>query len=90
MSTSFAEVMQGAIGLGYWAVGLFFFNFWKRTRDRFFALFATAFWTLFIERVLLILIDPLNEVRPLVYCARLLAFCVIILAIVVKNNSPES
>jgi hypothetical protein len=35
--------LWGASAAASWAIGLFFLRFWRDTRDRFFAMFATAF-----------------------------------------------
>jgi hypothetical protein len=80
-------VISGAILLGYWAVALFFLRFWKKTGDRFFLVFACAFGMLCVERLLLVMIDPTNEKLPYVYIARLLAYLLIITAIVDKNRA---
>lgn len=36
-------MLTGAIALASLLVGLFFFRFWRQTRDRFFLYFALAF-----------------------------------------------
>jgi hypothetical protein len=43
----------GAILLGCWAIGLFFFRYWRQTRERLFCHFGAAFQLLVIERVVL-------------------------------------
>jgi hypothetical protein len=78
--------VSGAILLGCWAIGVFFFRFRRRSGDRFFAFFGWAFWLLAIERFLLLLFDPGNEVRPYVYLVRLVAFLFILYAIIDKNR----
>jgi uncharacterized membrane protein len=85
---AFHAFMSGAIALGFLAIGLFFLSFWRRTRDRLFALFATAFFLLAVERVILVLVSPEYEFRPYIYVVRLLAFLVIIAAIVDRNRRP--
>lgn len=81
--------LSGGIFVGYWAIGLFFFNFKQRTGDRFFAFFGWAFWLLAAERLLLVLIGPREEVRPYVYIIRLIAFLMIAYAIFDKNRSSS-
>jgi hypothetical protein len=38
------QVLTGAIAVGWLLAGLFFFRFWRHTRDRFFLWFALSFW----------------------------------------------
>lgn len=80
------SVISGAILLGYWAIGVFFSRFWRAKGDRFLGFFAIAFWLLAIERLLLILVDLENEMRPYVYTVRLVAFLFILYAILDKNR----
>ncbi|MCY1073536.1 DUF5985 family protein [Archangium lansingense] len=67
--------------------GLFFLRFWKKTRDRFFAFFAASFWLMGLHRVVLMamrLTDSENVVAA--YLIRLVAFVLILVAIVDKNR----
>lgn len=84
-----AQFMAGALVLAYWAIGYFFLRFWKKTRDRFFRVFAWAFWVLAIERVILLFISADFEFRPFVYLVRLTAFLLILWAIFEKNRSAS-
>ena len=86
--SSFNYAISGAIFLGYWAIGLFFFRFRRRTHDAFFGYFGCAFWLLTVERVLLIL-GPTEEVKPYVYSIRLVAFLFILYAIYHKNRDEK-
>ena len=65
---------SGALMLGFAALGCFFYEFFRRTRDRLFLFFALAFVLLAIERVVLILITSDNEIHFMVYTVRLCAF----------------
>ncbi len=69
------------------AAGLFFFRFWRESRDRLFAFFGAAFWVLALSWGLLALIDPADERRPYVYAIRLVAFLLMIVGMVDKNRS---
>jgi hypothetical protein len=80
------EFLAGIATCGSWGVAVFFFRFWTDTRDRFFALFATAFVVLSINWLLLAVLHPSNESRPFFYLLRLAAFGLIILAVVDKNR----
>jgi Family of unknown function (DUF5985) len=68
--------------------GLFFLRFWRTTRDRLFALFGTAFFILGIQRLLLSVTRTIVEDQAIFYTLRLLAFAIIIVAIVDKNRRP--
>lgn len=91
-SDALQQALSGAILLAYVVVALFFLRFWKKTFDRLFLLFSVAFSTLAVERFLLILVDPTHELRPYVYSVRLVAFVLILAAILDKNRKlpPDS
>jgi hypothetical protein len=82
-----APLLAGAILAGYLIAGLFFLRFWRRTRDRLFLSFAAAFWLLAINQLLIGLLGSSAEASAPLYLLRLLAFGLIILAIVGKNVS---
>jgi hypothetical protein len=80
------QMLLGAIALASIVAGQFFFSFWRRTRDRFFLLFALSFWAEGLSRVYTGLMETLLEDNPGTYLIRLLAYSLIILAIVDKNR----
>lgn len=83
--------LSGAALMGGWVCGLFFFRFWRKTRDRFFLVFGLAFWTLAIERVGLVFVNPTIEDRqPVIYLIRLLAFLLILYAVWEKNRPARA
>jgi hypothetical protein len=79
--------LHGAIMTGCAACGLFFVRFWKTSRDRLFLWFAFAFWVMAFERVMLALVHPRDEFKPYVFLIRLVAFAMIVVAIVDKNRA---
>jgi hypothetical protein len=81
--------LWGASAVASWSAGLFFLRFWRDTHDRFFALFCAAFWALSLNWLGLAVTDPPDEARTMLYLVRLVAFLLIIAAIVDKNRSPE-
>jgi hypothetical protein len=81
-----ALMLTGAIAFGWAVAGLFFFRFWKHTRDRFFLYFAASFWIESLNRVSLGLLVDNNESNPLSYVVRLVAYGLILLAIWQKNR----
>jgi hypothetical protein len=68
---------------------LFFVRFWRQTADPLFARFATAFALLGVHWFFLAATTPEQELRPLLYGIRLLAFVVIIAAIAEKNRARK-
>ncbi|MBK0393489.1 DUF5985 family protein [Ramlibacter algicola] len=80
------DVLAGAIAAGWLVAGLYFFRFWRRTRDRFFLLFAISFWIESADRVALALVPFASENEPLFYVPRLMAYGLILLAIWRKNR----
>ncbi len=86
MKEALNQFLSGAIMMACWVAGLFFFRFWKKTADRLFAIFAVAFWMLAVERLTLVMIREVDEVRGYVYVIRLFAFLLILWAIVDKNR----
>ena len=85
-----SDVLYGATAMGCVVIALFFFRFWRQTADRLFAAFALAFGLFAVNRFVLGLLDETDEARPLVYVVRLLAFLVIIAAVLDKNLRPAS
>lgn len=81
------EFLSGALMMCFVAISLFFARFWISTKDKLFASFSISFAVLAIERLCLIELDPAHEARSFVYVARLLAFILIIYAIVDKNKN---
>jgi hypothetical protein len=76
----------GALAMGYWVAGLIFLRSWVRTRDRLLAAFAIAFWMLALVRISLMLTHETVEHKPYIYGFRLMAYVIILLAIVDKNR----
>ena len=79
-------LLAGAIGMAAFVAGLFFLRFWRHTRDRFFLFFAVSFWIEGAHRVLLFYYFGHDEATPLAYLPRLVAYGLIIAAIVDKNR----
>jgi uncharacterized membrane protein HdeD (DUF308 family) len=78
--------IAGATSLAYLAAGLFFLRFWKETRDRLFAMFALAFAVLGVNRILLSYFAEPHEARSVLFLVRLLAYVLILVAVVDKNR----
>lgn len=84
------EFLSGMAAAGSLGAGLFFLRLWRDTRDRFFALFGFAFWALAANWIALVWMAPASEHRHYFYLIRLLAFLLIVVAIVDKNRSYPS
>jgi len=83
---SLNQLMLGAIAMGFVVAGLFFFRFWDQGRDRFFLLFALSFLAEGGNRVALALTPRPSEGSAVIYLIRLLAFLLILAAILDKND----
>lgn len=83
------DFLMGGIAVGSLVAGLFFFRFWTHTRDRFFIFFALSFWLEAVNRVAMILFLEPNEDAPGHYIVRLVAYGLIIAAIVHKNRASR-
>ena len=81
--------ISGAIAMGYIVGGIFFLRFWRDTRDRLFAWFGAAFFLLALQRIALECTRDVSERATLWYFVRLLAFLIIIYAIVDKNRPQK-
>ena len=79
--------VYGMVTMGYLVAGLFFMKFWARGRDPLFIIFASAFWLLAAAQILLAILEIPREEQGWVYILRLLAFALIIVAIIHKNIS---
>ena len=82
--------MLGAIVMACVVASLFFLRFWRKTRDRLFALFSAAFCLLAVNWVALAFMSGDEVVRTVLYAVRLVAFVVILGAIVDKNRARAS
>ena len=79
------DMLTGAIAMASTVIALFFLRFWRNTRDRFFLYFALSFGIEGAHRVYSALTYQNAEDSPLHYLVRLLAYGLIIWAILEKN-----
>jgi hypothetical protein len=82
-----AEFVSGGTAIAAFVIALFLFRYWRDTLDLLFLMFAGGFFTLGISRVILAFLDEDDEGRLLVYGLRLIAFTLILAAIVYKNRT---
>ena len=78
--------LSGAVAFGFIVCSLFFLRFWRRTSDFLFLAFALAFALLGAGQAILALADIPVEERSAIFVVRLLAFALILAAIVRKNR----
>jgi len=83
------ELLIGGIATASLLIGLFFLRFWRTTRDPFFLLFALSFWIEGANRFVLNHYIGPNEDAPEYYLIRVLAYGLIIAAIVLKNRKSK-
>lgn len=83
------QMLAGAIAALSIIAGLVFLRFWRSTHDRFFLFFTAAFWIEGLGRILLSLVDELNENLPVYYLLRLLAYGLILYAVIDKNRPGQ-
>ena len=81
--------LLGAMAMGCFAAALFFFRFYRDTRDRLFLWFGISFMVEALNRSLAALQVFSPEDPPLYYGIRLLAYSLILWAIVEKNLLPR-
>ncbi|MGG5891103.1 DUF5985 family protein [Falsiroseomonas sp. HC035] len=85
MDSSMFQFSAGLITMGYVVAALFFFRFWRRTRDCLFAFFGGAFLLFATNQALVALSGLAREEASWFYLLRLAGFVLIIVAVVAKN-----
>ena len=86
MNAPITFVLTGAVAMASFVATVFFLKFWRRTKDSFFLFFALAFGIDAVSRFVLALARVSDESEALYYVPRLVAFTLIIVAIVLKNR----
>jgi uncharacterized membrane protein HdeD (DUF308 family) len=81
------QFLLGAIAALCLVAGVFFFRFWRETRDRLFLFFGLAFAIEGVNRTALALSDNPREGDPFFYLVRLGSFLIILYAIWDKNRT---
>lgn len=84
------QFLYGAIVVGFAVASLLFLSYWRRTRQSLFLTFAASFLLLAVNYLWLAVTQiPVEERSPL-YLVRLLAFALIIVAIVQGSRGKRS
>lgn len=79
------DLVTGMIAMASLIIALFFLRFWRNTKDRFFLYFALSFGIEGVHRIVTTLTFDEHEESPLHYLVRLLAYGLILWAILEKN-----
>ena len=82
------DFLSGGTMVAALTIAAFFLRYWLQTRDRLFLIFSAGFLVFAASRLLLAFLDEDDEGRILVYGLRLVAFGLILGAIIDKNRSP--
>jgi hypothetical protein len=77
--------LQGVSAMAAWSIAAFFLRYFRDSRDHLFAYFGSAFVLLGLSWAILSLDNPVGDASPYVYGLRLVAFLLIIAAVVQKN-----
>lgn len=85
MITNIEMFLLGVIATTSLVAGVFFLKFWRHTRDTLFLAFGVAFLIEFANRIALLFATRSNEGSPWIYVIRLIAFLLILGAILKKN-----
>lgn len=89
MRVTLVLFLGGMLAMGYLVAAIFFLRYWRRTRERLFASFATALFILALQRALLAANFAIIEDDTWYYGLRLLAFVIILWAIVDQNRAAR-
>ena len=82
--------LLGVIATSSLTAGVFFLKFWSKTRDSLFLAFGLAFVIEGLNRCATLMLAKPNEGSPYIYGVRLLAFLIILGAILHKNYGKAS
>lgn len=81
------DFILGMVSIGFFVAALFFVRFYRETGDRFFLWFTVSFLIMSVNQVALQVFGETQEFFTALYIVRLVAFIIILVAIVDKNRS---
>ena len=81
-----AGFLLGIIVTASFTAAAYFFKFWRQTRDTLFLAFASAFFIEGVNRIGFLFAERPNEAGATIYVVRLVAFLLILGAIIRKNR----
>lgn len=79
------EFFAGALSMAYLVAAVFFFRFWKKTRDRLFLHFSIAFVLFMLNQAATMALQTQGERDGYAYFLRVLGFSLILYSIWDKN-----
>ena len=79
------DFLTGVITAGFLVAAVFFFRFWKTTRDWFFLVLGVAFVLFAANQLAVVVVRVPREEHSWIYLVRLAGFVLLIVAIVGKN-----
>ncbi|HEV2629293.1 MAG TPA: DUF5985 family protein [Pseudolabrys sp.] len=82
--------LSGMVTAGYLVAALFFFRFWRRTKDSLFANFSIAFLLFASGQFGSIWFDGQHDDNTWIFLLRLAGFVLLLVAIVRKNFTPAA
>jgi hypothetical protein len=85
----FEQFIRGATALGSGVIALFFYRFWRTTRDALFFYFALCFMLFAGTRIGLGIVERGDEANTYFYFVRLMAFVLLIFGIIHKNREKK-
>jgi len=85
-----ADFLSGMITAGSLVAALFFFRFWKRTRDSLFLVFGMSFLLFAFSQAATLLAEAPGDTLRWVYLLRLAGFVLLLAAIIGKNFDKPS
>ena len=83
------DFLNGATAMGCVVAALFFLRFYRQSADRLFLFFGLGFSIFGANRLVLALLEEGHEASTYVYLSRLLAFVLILFAIIDKNRKTS-
>jgi len=89
MRVTMVLFLGGMLAMGYLVAATFFLRYWRRTRERLFVIFAVALVILALQRALLAANLAIIEDQTWYYGLRLLAFVLILFAIIDTNRASR-
>lgn len=81
--------LSGMTSMGFLVIALLFIRYWTRTHDSIFAWFGLSFAILALTQAAPVVFEIPREEHSWVYLLRFLAFGLIIVAILRKNQAPS-
>lgn len=82
--------LSGMVTAGYLVAALFFFRFWRRTKDSLFANFSIAFLLFASGQFGSIWFDGQHDDNTWIFLLRVAGFVLLLVAIVRKNFTPAA